>query len=596
MGMPPAANLEQTDWRWYADDASGDPSVALAGENVKPTLAGDANYTVIRLRAVIQENGGAADAGSFDIQWSEDGGTTWNTLDAGSVGDEHLRYGDGGGVNNTTIAANLISTGGALGKYHEATGNSETIGASTDHEVDVAIYTRVFLPDTDYQFRLVINGTAVPVKSGSSAIQLRGSTAASREVDGIKHTVADLTTEQDNDINTMAWGHGNRGFFDGTRHWVFWNSAANTIAYKYTSDLDTAYNATPATVSFTAGPNAPEDFNVDFVNISGTLYVILVVRDTATSIRFKRGTISGTTITWDSTERTLTTVDDAMDGPPGLCIDAGNKWWIGGKGSTTSQEIWVRQSSNSLDNATYYTFGSTAVASESGIEGTSVFEGVELRPLGTDEILVVYYDAGNSNLRARKAPSTGGLNAAVTLNASTDSHDVDWNVSRSDGTYIYVVHGDATTNAYSWALRVYTISSDTWAAGTSPSVTKSGSDATANDGLAVHVGDDGNIYAVGSFAPSNRDTRLKYKKYTGGTSGTWDGSLSDLTQTTTTFIGNADGTGYSLDSANLIVFRETGDTTATGTFRVLEFFHTTTAAAATVYPPYPPPQRRQVRM
>ncbi len=800
--VQPSFVVEQVGWRWFEDGTGS--LTALAAEDVKPTLPGDQNYKMVRARVELEETGGGADTNKIvAARMSGDDGTTWETmlLDTDSDADKHLLVGDGADTAGNTISSRLLANTDTSGKYHETQVLVESLAANESLEVDFSLRTRVVAPDKDYRFELLWDGTPVPIKSGAVKIELRGSTAATREaivqpdltdltsgssdtngtsiatasiapsanslviatigtgkaappqntptltgagmtwvqvrdflyddagvvrrltqfraldsspgsgaltfdfggqtqdsfvwtvvefdnVDtsgtngsgavvqeaqfpatvgshtgttvvlsafsgnrnvtygvaakevptdadmvgdlpamivineeadgendqrmidqwrqgellsvvwswavsrrrvgfamevkasdatGVTNTIGHLEEPASGDPNTMAGGHGQRGFYDGTNWWSFYmeDESTNSIQYKHTSNLANGWlPATPASLAFTAVAN-PEDFNIIFREIGGTKYVMVVVENSNTHRYFKRGTISGTTITWDSTEREVTTVDSSNNGPPGVVLDDGDFVWFGGKGGTVGQELWAQRSVNTFDNATYYTFNTVKTVSESGIEGAG-WDPPELVGLASSEVLIVYPDATNVDLRARKCTESGGMGSPVTINVSTDSNVFEWNARRASDGNVYCVYGDDDTNSWDWALRVYSISGDSWTTGTSPNVTHGG---TANDGFLCYWGADDRLYVFDTIGDrSSRDTRIQYKSYSGGTSGTWDDSLRYITPS---LVGNADHWSLILDEdgSTALMVTERGDDALIGTHYILEYYVLNTPGA-----------------
>ncbi len=584
--------VEQVGWRWFLDGTGS--LTAMAAENTKPTLPGDENYGVVRVRVELEETSGGSDSNKIvKMQMSGDDGTTWEdmVLDAAAP-EKHLHVTNGADTNGNTITSRLLANTDTSGEYHEDQSGTESLLANESLEVDFALFTRVVVPDSDYRFRMFWDGVAVPIKSGSVKIELRGSTVASREwTDGVLNSVNPLLEPGSGDPDAAGHGHGFRGFYDGTRWWVFWaDREVSTTAfnYKHSTNPGVVAWSSASTVSFTNIKDS-QDVNIIFKDIGGTLYVVAMVGDTASQRFFKRGTISGTTITWDSTERTFSNpFDDDDNGSPGLVIDEGDFLWVAGKGQDVGTELWAQRSVNAITNATYYTFNTAHSASEANIFVVAPFSGPEVISLASDEVLLVYYDGGNNNLRARKCTESGGMGSPVTINTSTNAHDNDWGVVKATDGNVYCVYGDDTANNYAWLLRVYDISGDSWATGTDPSVDK-GASGTSNDGLLVHWGDDGMLYASDTAGDSDsRDTRSRYKAYTGGTAGTWDGSLSFLSPggTQATAIGNADArASFANSPQRWVVLMERGDDAFVGTDYVLEFYVLDTAAGSIIVTP-----------
>ncbi len=592
---------EQTDWRWFQNDAI-DPTTAnaFAAENTKPTLPGDENYEVIRLRVLLQENGGLADATKVvGLEFSGDGGTTQILMPLNTEAEAHMYWDDGLAVNGNIIATTRLVNANTAGEYHEDASGTDSLAADeTGLEIDFAIGSNAIMPDTDYDVRVIWDGTAVPVKSGSSVIQLRGSTAGSRSFnDGagdILNTISLIDQPTDNEVRWLANGHHKQGFYDGARYWSFYMDSGDAgsptlVQYRSTTSLTTAWSS-EVTRSFT-GIGDNDNFSVLFKDIGGTKYVLLVVADSATAWLFRRGTISAGTITWDGTERSFTAPHNAdLGGTPNIGIAADDHFWFGAVGNTASNEIWMERSTNTLDNASYFTMSETALsASESGILGALPVPAVEMVPVNSADMLIVYYDNGNTNLRGRLV-TTSSMGAATTVNASTHAHDTDWSIALdASAGVVYVMYLQAVAANSALGLRVYSISGDSWTTGTDPAHTAAG---TTSDGLLGHMGDDGLFYTFLTVngASGTSDTKVEYLKYTaGGDSGTWDADPTDLMASAK---GNADSINLIYeDGGNAIVVLERGDDNIVGTLYVNEFYHLDTSAASTG--PFPPGFRRR---
>ena len=589
---------EQTDWRWFQNDAI-DPTTAnaFAAENTKPTLPGDENYEVIRLRVLLQENGGAADSSKIvTLEFTGDGGTTRKLFaNSGSIID-HMEYGNGLATNGDTIATTRMTNANTAGEYHEDLSGTESLAASeTGLEIDFAITTTCIIPDTDYDVRVIWDGTAVPVKSGSSIIQLRGSTAATRSYnDGggdILNTVNILDHTVDSEVRSVTNGHGQKGFYDGTRWWSFYvydGPNTTTLRYKSSTNLALAWSS-EATVTFTDIQDN-ENWNVDFKNIGGTLYVLALVRDNASTWTFKRGTISGGTITWDGTERSFTPPhNNEQNRSPQVRIAADDRFWFGALGNTASNELWMERSTNTLDNSSYFTMSETALSiSDGDLDNSSPWTGMDLLAVNTSDVLIAYYNVVQTDLEARLV-TTSSIGAATTVNVSTDAHRTDWSIAKDASGNIYAMYKEGTANVGDLALRVYSISGNSWSTGTDPAHT---TEATNADGLMGHMGDDGTFRAFWTENDvSGSNTQIMYLEYTaGGDSGTWD-----VTPTALMAGGKGNGDGMAIahyGGANATIFFERGEDALVGTRSAHEYYHLDTAAAAPAGP-FPPGFRRR---
>ena len=567
--------IEQTDWRWFQDDAQ-DPSLAnaLAAENVKPTLDDARNHGVIRLRVLLQENGGAADNNKvLKIQASGDG-TNWFDATAAS-GELHLFVTDGQGINNNVISTTRLTNANTAGEYREDQIGTQTIAASeTGLEIDFALDAQIVVPGADYSFRLVWDGTVVPVKSGSSVIQLQGTAEADRSNTVVKLDLVSSGPEPD----TLGIGHNVSLFYDGVaRWWAFYNQPvagqATTMRYKSTADLTGGWSS-ESTVAFT-DIGSPKRQSVTFKTIGGTPYVFMMVASSGTQWYLKRGSISGSVITWDS-ERSITAQPSGADnsGAPVLSIDDGDFLWIAGLADGVTTDVWAAQSVNVASDATYYTFNTAKLLTDTGAEGGQDVH--HIVGLASGEALVVYIDFGSGELKAVKVTQSSGFGTAVLIEAGFGgSSETDWSVTRGDDGNVYCVFKNSTSNSADLELEVYSESGDSWAAGTSPAITGVG---TSTDGQPSAWGDDGKFYVFGTFVGGGggNDTIIRYKSYTGGTSGTWDGSLTTMNGAGTGH-GNKDGHIAQLSGGipmggKIVVLSEEGDDPNVGTEWILGFY------------------------
>lgn len=148
-------------WRWYDDENSLTPNVALGGEQVTPT--GMYNKNKIRLRETVVETGGGSQTGRKKLQFSSD---AVNFTDVGEIGSgEVWEYCDGGGTDDSLVSGILLSTSNTFGPYVE----SGTSASSFTHspyeaaEYDFCLQENNALVNTTYYFRMidVVSGAIV---------------------------------------------------------------------------------------------------------------------------------------------------------------------------------------------------------------------------------------------------------------------------------------------------------------------------------------------------------------------------------------------------------------------------------------------------
>lgn len=148
-----------TNWRWYDDETSATPSVALGGENVSPSNI--AHLNGLKLRLVLKESSGADGVDvKFALQYSQyadfSQGVTTLVSTTSCAGTSQWCYYDGAGVDNQIISSSVISdadsciagVGNGCGTYNE--------GISTTS----ATHDQTALTNTEYEFTLVQSGAA----------------------------------------------------------------------------------------------------------------------------------------------------------------------------------------------------------------------------------------------------------------------------------------------------------------------------------------------------------------------------------------------------------------------------------------------------
>ena len=141
----------QGNWRWMDDDAA-EPTVALADENVSPTLGN--NNDIFRLRVRIFEVGG--DSGQKNGYWKIQHSTNesdWTDLDVAN----HFNYANGQAIENGIVTTNKLSDTSGKGPCRESVGvTTFDMGAASDYEFDFAIVpTGNVSGSTLYYFRIL---------------------------------------------------------------------------------------------------------------------------------------------------------------------------------------------------------------------------------------------------------------------------------------------------------------------------------------------------------------------------------------------------------------------------------------------------------
>lgn len=141
-------------------------------------------------------------------------------------------------------------------------------------------------PNTTYHYNLIVrdtNGTAKIYAAKSQKTLLAGN-------EGSTATIAPSTTA----TNAERSGIIRHSFYDtlNARHWQFFVDGS-TIKSQYSTNGAAWVAATNLTATVTK-------FTVHYKSISGTAYVFLVSEESSHDILLRRGSLSTTSITWDS--------------------------------------------------------------------------------------------------------------------------------------------------------------------------------------------------------------------------------------------------------------------------------------------------------
>jgi hypothetical protein len=514
-------------WRWYSDATPDSSMTAQAAESTTPTLSGTQMQNAkIRLRIQIIDTTGSAGSGTIALDYSEDSGSTWNpvqdqTPTSGKEG-YWFRWANGAATAGNTISQNDLTGTTESGKYIEASGTTESIGANATHEMDLALYVHWPPPDSTIQFRIVYGGSALSLFSGNNA-SLTTSAASDRGSVSITRLDADGLQKTSREMRYASWP---RFYYDGTRWWfftVYLNTP--TIVRSFSWDGSGGWTARD-TVNVGSASNQTQAAFA-FKTIGGTPTVFVHAGSSTTSRVVVKGTISGTTITWGSTQ----TVTQNSDRTRHIAVDDGNFVWIGGIQAATG--VWAARSTNSNDVTAW---NASLTAADASVVSGDIFT---LVGLSSDKALAIWH---SGTVLKYSILTSAGFGSVTTLNSSASAGAEDWGVTRTGG-FVYVIHSDSTSAGGNWKLRVFDETGSTWSDGTSPAVS---GQASVNDGITL-TSSGGTIYALGTFTDTEggQARKLSYKTYSGGTAGTW-GSLTDISSSS----GNR-GNGDHVDTGDI---------------------------------------------
>lgn len=156
-----------------------------------------------------------------------------------------------------------------------------------------------------------------------------------------------------------------KSFFDTTSnlHWAFWYTGS---AIEYASSPDAATWTSQGTLPYNTA-----NFSVAFKAISGTSYVFLVSEANTYDVVMRRGSISGTSITFDG-EVTVLDGTSASDKyiTPTVALDANNKVWaaafkdlgdVGDRYLLTTRRT-INSGSSTLGFGSTYSIGKPAIS------------------------------------------------------------------------------------------------------------------------------------------------------------------------------------------------------------------------------------------
>jgi hypothetical protein len=488
-------------WRFY-DDAVDGSMTALAAQNTAPTLTGaQMQNGTIRLRVQIAETGAGAGSGAITARYPSGTGN-YNVLTnydstSTNVQNHWVRWTNGAGTAGGTITSTKLSGTTASGKYHEATGVSESIASSAIQEIDLAINVRWPPPDETITLELLYDGVLL---TGGTPITFETSSAADRPYTIDKHFPgADHKTSSH--IGRAPWP---AVFHDGTRWWFFIVDETDlNILRSYTWEGSGAW--TRRTDLDMTNTGDAGNWNMAFKDVSGTPTFYLNWGRNSSNRYMRKGTVSGTTITWGST----TTLSQANNPYSHISVDDGGYLWLAGL--NTGATIWFRRSTNVNDISAWQ---SVVTHTDTGVASNDI---VAVRGLASNRALIVWYREADTSLRYAVVNSTSVVSSG-TLDTNVSAED--WGMTRSNG-YVYVVHTTTNADGGDWQIEAFNESLETWATG--PTYDRPFMDTySTDDGLpAVAVGD--TVYVVGTDAGDwSSDRPLRITPYVGpGAGGTW---------------------------------------------------------------------------
>ncbi|MFQ5884777.1 MAG: hypothetical protein ACE5IO_06725, partial [Thermoplasmata archaeon] len=105
-----------------------------------------------------------------------------------------------------------------------------------------------------------------------------------------------VTVDQSSHSEPTRYSNQRKAFFDGTYYWAFYYDGSDTV-YEYSAD-GSDWSNTPVQAFTTAGMNQVSVWYHD--DATDVVYIVGDTSENADDVYVRRGTISGTTITWGS--------------------------------------------------------------------------------------------------------------------------------------------------------------------------------------------------------------------------------------------------------------------------------------------------------
>ncbi len=221
------------------------------------------------------------------------------------------------------------------------------------------------------------------------------------------------TIDTSTDSSAVSYNHQRKVFSDGAGHrWVFYYDGANTV---YTwSDLDSVtWENTVSQAFTTSGVDNPSVWFHD----TGSTKIVYAVGDGSTNdltLNVRRGTISGTTITW-GTETTITAGANALASKVAFITrDTNGYLWVASNAKvsgTTFQVVGIR--STNIDDASAWNSGTNLLSAS--ISNNFIYP--TMVPLTGGDVYALWYADGAIDGKKNTGGTWGSLESIATTTA-----------------------------------------------------------------------------------------------------------------------------------------------------------------------------------
>jgi hypothetical protein len=250
-------------------------------------------------------------------------------------------------------------------------------------------------------------------------------------------TTVSVTVDTSTSSSSTMYSHQRRVFYDGTYFWAFHDDGTTTY-YTYSSTGETWMNGYTQLFT-TAGVKATSVWFYSF----GSTKIVYVVGDDAGSdkeVIVRRGSISGSTITWGSEALVTISTKTMVSKIAFISRDTSGYIWVASSEQKSDYNFAAIRSTNTDSVSAWGTFTPLMAAD---IANTNIY-GV-IVPLGSGDMYALWYASGTIYGRKYTAGNTTWWTSITTINTtSTTSSSKGPSVVVDSNYYVNLVFSDST--------------------------------------------------------------------------------------------------------------------------------------------------------
>jgi len=250
-------------------------------------------------------------------------------------------------------------------------------------------------------------------------------------------TVNSVTVDTSTSSSPTQYSHQRRIFYDGTYFWAFHDDGTTTY-YTYSSTGETWMNGYTQLFT-TAGVIATSVWFYSF----GSTKIVYVVGDDAGSdkeVIARRGSISGSTITWGSEALVTISTKNMVSKIAFICRDTSGYIWVASSEQEADYNFAAVRSTSTDSVSAWGTFTPLMAAD---IANTNVF-GV-IVPLGSGDMYGLWYASGTIRGRKYTAGNTTWWTSIQTINTTSSGVSTKGpSVVVDSSYYVNLVFSDST--------------------------------------------------------------------------------------------------------------------------------------------------------